>query len=133
MCLTRRFGHAHGQARIDRSVEPDMHTGSTQDRTPSEGIVEMFAYVGGYTTAERDGRAEGITVFRTGRTDAAWVPLQMLATLDNPSLLRIAPGGRTLYAAHGDGTRLSAFAVDPVTARGCGLWRPKSSRLGFRR
>jgi 6-phosphogluconolactonase len=115
MCLTRRFGHAHGQTRIDRSVEPDMHTGSTQDRTPSEGIVEMFAYVGGYTTAERDGRAEGITVFRTGRTDAAWVPLQMLATLDNPSLLRIAPGGRTLYAAHGDGTRLSAFAVDPVT------------------
>jgi 6-phosphogluconolactonase (cycloisomerase 2 family) len=75
----------------------------------------MFAYVGGYTSMSRNGRGKGITVFRTGRIGEAWSQVQTLATLDNPSLLRIAPGGRTLYAAHGDGTCLSAFAVNALT------------------
>jgi 6-phosphogluconolactonase len=89
-------------------------------------MVGMFAYVGGYTSAARDGRADGITVFRTGRVSEPWVPLQTLAPLDNPSLLRIAPNGHMLYAVHGDGTSISAFAVDTVTGHLTGRGRAAS-------
>ena len=35
----------------------------------------MFAYVGGYTTKDRDGRGDGIHVYRVG-DDAMWTHVQ---------------------------------------------------------
>jgi 6-phosphogluconolactonase len=76
-----------------------------------------FAYVGSYTSADRDGRGAGITVFRVAPTGALWTHVQTLTTIDNPSLLRFAPDNRRLYAAHGGRTNVSAFAVDGVEGR----------------
>jgi 6-phosphogluconolactonase len=75
----------------------------------------MLAYVGGYTTADRGGRAPGITVFRLGLPGERWTALQVLDAGENPSLLRFGPGNRTLYAVHGARTDVSAYAVDPAT------------------
>ena len=46
----------------------------------------MFAYIGGYTTADRDGRGNGINVFRVDPVNGAWSHLQHLGDLENPTL-----------------------------------------------
>ena len=60
----------------------------------------MFAYVGGYTTKDRDGRGDGIHVYRVG-ADAAWTHVQHVAGEENPALFTLRPDGRVLYAVHG--------------------------------
>jgi len=47
----------------------------------------MHAYVGGYTTKERNGRGEGINVYRIDETAGAWVHVQLLKDIANPSWL----------------------------------------------
>jgi 6-phosphogluconolactonase len=73
----------------------------------------MLIYVGSYTSDDRNGRGKGITVFRSAPVGNLWRHVQTLTTYDNPSLLRIAPGGRVLYAVHGGRSRVSAFTVEP--------------------
>ena len=74
----------------------------------------MFAYVGSFTNPARNGRGNGINVYRV--TDSGpWQHLQHVPALENPSFLRIGPDGRTLYTVHGSGTRMSAYAIDPGT------------------
>jgi 6-phosphogluconolactonase len=106
-------------SRCDKTFNQQQQSHDTSKVLPKQMLnvrtERMFAYVGGYTSPARDGRAEGITVFRTACVGEPWVLIQTLRTLANPSLLRIAPNGLMLYAAHGDGTRISAFAVDAVT------------------
>ena len=70
----------------------------------------MFAYVGGYTTPDRDGRGDGIHVYRVG-ADAAWTHVQHVAGEANPSLFTLRPDSRVLYAVHGALTYVSAFAI----------------------
>jgi len=70
----------------------------------------MFAYVGGYTTKDRDGRGDGIHVYRVG-ADAAWTHVQHVAGEENPSLFTLRPDGRVLYAVHGALTYVSAFGI----------------------
>ncbi|MGD0472833.1 MAG: lactonase family protein [Candidatus Velthaea sp.] len=79
--------------------------------------MRRFVYVGSYTSADRNGRGSGISVFRAEAVGLPWTHLQTLATIDNPSLLRTASKGRMLYAVHGGRTTISAFAVDPVNGR----------------
>ena len=79
--------------------------------------MRSFIYVGSYTSADRNGRGAGISVFRAEPPGLPWAHIQTLATFDNPSLLRTASNGRMLYAVHGGRTRISAFAVDPVNGR----------------
>ena len=79
-----------------------------------------LAYVGGYTTEDRNGRAPGITVYRTGQPGESWTALQVLDAGENPSLLRFGPGDATLYAVHGARTDVSAYAMDAAT----GLLKP---------
>ena len=74
----------------------------------------MFVYAGGYTTPDRDGRGDGIHVFRA---EEAWVPVQHVAAFDNPSMLKIGPGGQALYVAHGGREVVSAYAIDRATGR----------------
>jgi 6-phosphogluconolactonase (cycloisomerase 2 family) len=77
----------------------------------------MFAYVGGYTTPDRDGRGDGINVFRVDPVGFAWTHLQRLGGLENPSLFTLTRDGTRLYCVHGARTRVSAFAIDPREGR----------------
>jgi 6-phosphogluconolactonase (cycloisomerase 2 family) len=72
----------------------------------------MFAYVGGYTTPDRDGRGNGINVFRIDPVSGRWSHLQHVGGLENPSLFTLSRNGARLYSVHGGRTLVSAFAVD---------------------
>jgi 6-phosphogluconolactonase (cycloisomerase 2 family) len=85
--------------------------------------VTAFAYVGGYTSRERDGRGDGLNVYRIDAS-GAWSHAQRLSDLPNPSWLTLGPGGRVLYVAHGDGTAAAAYAIDGAS----GLLRPLGHR-----
>src|SRR5947207_9452925 len=74
--------------------------------------LPKFAYVGCYTTKQRNGRGEGITVQRIEATTGAWTQLQLVKTADNPSWLTFDRTQRFLYSAHGDGEAVTAFRVD---------------------
>ena len=79
----------------------------------------MYAYVGCYTTPDRDGRGEGINVYRMDPASGAWAHVQLLADVPNPSFLALDHGQRHLYCVHGgDGySRVSAFAIDPSSGQ----------------
>ena len=72
----------------------------------------MFAYVGGYTTPDRDGRGNGIHVFRVDPVSGGWTHLQHVGGLENPSLFTVSRAGTRLYSVHGGRALVSAFAID---------------------
>jgi 6-phosphogluconolactonase (cycloisomerase 2 family) len=76
-----------------------------------------LAYVGGYTARERNGRGEGVNVYRVEPGSGTWSHLQLLPDIANPSWLTLDRPGRVLYAAHGDGTEATAYAIDPASGR----------------
>jgi 6-phosphogluconolactonase len=71
-----------------------------------------FAYVGCYTTPERQGRGKGISVYRVNRRSGAFEHIQLVDGLENPSFLALSRDGRFLYSVHGDRSEANAFAVD---------------------
>jgi 6-phosphogluconolactonase len=73
----------------------------------------MFAYVGGYTTKDRDGRGDGIRVYRVDTSTGAWTHVQHVPSEENPSLFTLRRDNRVLYSVHGALTHVSAFAIDP--------------------
>ena len=75
----------------------------------------MFAYVGGYTTKDRDGRGDGIHVYRVDTATGAWTHVQHVAGEENPSLFTLRPDNRVLYSVHGALTHVSAFSIDPAS------------------
>ncbi|HVY16535.1 MAG TPA: beta-propeller fold lactonase family protein, partial [Rhodopila sp.] len=75
----------------------------------------MFAYVGGYTTPDRDGRGNGINVYRVHPVTGAWTHRQHLGGLENPSLFTLNQARTRLYAVHGGRKLLSAFSIDPAS------------------
>jgi len=77
--------------------------------------VTTLAYVGGYTTKDRNGRGEGINVYSIDGATGAWRHRQLLRDQANPSWLHLDRPGRVLYAAHGEGTEASAYAIDPAS------------------
>ncbi len=81
------------------------------------GDRSMFAYVGGYTTPDRDGRGDGINVFEVDPASGAWTHRQRVDGLENPSLFTLSRDGTRLYCVHGARTRVSAFAIDPHSGR----------------
>ncbi len=72
----------------------------------------MFAYVGSRTTKERNAQGEGITVY--GVENGNWRKIQTVSCGDNPSYLCLNKAQDHLYAIHGDGSTVTAFAVDPA-------------------
>lgn len=74
------------------------------------------AYVGCRTTAERNARGQGITMFQVS-PQGVWSERHTTAAGANPSFLCLHPGGRMLYAVHGDGDAVSAFAVEAADGR----------------
>ena len=75
--------------------------------------MNTFAYVGCYTTPERDGRGKGINVYRVDRRTGAFRHVQLLEGLENPSFLAVDRTGRFLYSVHGDRSDVTAYAIDP--------------------
>ena len=93
----------------------------------------MFAYVGCYTSKERNGHGEGISVYRIDPASGQWTPVQLVKELVNPSWLTLDHRGRYLYIAHGDGGEATALAVDADTGRLTLLNRqPSNGRNGVR-
>lgn len=82
-----------------------------------KAAAPTFVYVGCYTTKERNGHGEGINVYRIDPASGNWTHLQLVKNLLNPSFLALDRQGRFLYAAHGDGTHATAFAIDQQTGR----------------
>ncbi len=73
----------------------------------------MFAYVGGYTTPDRDGRGDGVHVYRVDAA-GAWTHEQHIAGEENPSLFTLRPDNRVLYSVHGALRYVSAFGINPA-------------------
>jgi 6-phosphogluconolactonase (cycloisomerase 2 family) len=77
----------------------------------------MFVYVGGYTTPDRDGRGNGVNVYRIDPASGAWTHLQLVDGLENPSLFTLSRDNTRLYAVHGGRNLLSAFSIDRSSGR----------------
>jgi 6-phosphogluconolactonase len=77
----------------------------------------MFAYVGCYTTADRDGRGDGIHVYRLNSAGSQWIEIQRVDGLENPSLFTLRRDQSVLYSVHGGRNLVSAFSIDRVTGR----------------
>ena len=74
----------------------------------------MFAYVGCYTTADRNGHGTGISTYRMDAATGAWEHQNVLEGMTNPSFLAIDPRQRFLYCVHGgSGQGVSSFAIAP--------------------
>ena len=71
----------------------------------------QFAYVGCFTTRERNARGESLCAFRVDPASALWIPIQLVSGLDNPSFLAFDRQQRFLYVVHGDLSDISAFRV----------------------
>jgi 6-phosphogluconolactonase len=74
----------------------------------------MFAYIGGYTTPDRDGRGNGINVYSV-EPGGAWTRIQTVGGLENPSLFTLNAARTRLYSVHGGRSLMSAFSVDPAS------------------
>jgi 6-phosphogluconolactonase len=85
--------------------------GAATRRTP------MFAYVGCYTSKERNGKGEGLSVYRIDAASGQWTQVQLVKETVNPSWLTLDRQQRCLYAAHGDGNEATAFAIDRATGQ----------------
>jgi 6-phosphogluconolactonase len=75
----------------------------------------LFAYVGSYTTPERHGQGNGINVYRVDRRSGAFMHVQHLGGLENPSFLALDGAGTHLYSVHGDRTEANSFTIDRRT------------------
>ena len=77
----------------------------------------MFAYVGSFTTAHRKARGKGINVYRIDDVSGAWTLIEVFETIANPGFVALDSRQRFLYASHGDGDMVSAYAIDAQTRR----------------
>ncbi|MEX2223370.1 MAG: lactonase family protein [Candidatus Rokuibacteriota bacterium] len=77
----------------------------------------MLAYIGSYTSKDRNGRGDGINVYRIDQPSGAWTHVQRLGDLVNPSWLTLDRARPVLYSAHGEGHEAIAYAIDPATGR----------------
>ena len=79
----------------------------------------IYAYVGCYTTPDREGDGKGIEVYEVDPHSGAWAHVQTLETIGNPSWQTVGPDGRHLYSVHGGDTfsQVSAYSIDLSSGR----------------
>jgi 6-phosphogluconolactonase len=77
----------------------------------------MFAYVGCFTTAKRKARGKGIGLYRIDASSGAWELVEVFETIANPGFVALDSRQRFLYASHGDGDTVSAYAIDTHTRK----------------
>jgi len=82
-------------------------------QTPQSPI---YAYVGSFTSRERDGRGDGINVYRVDSVSKDWTHIQNV-NLVNPSFLALDRTHRFLYSAHADLDYATAFSIDATSGR----------------
>ena len=75
----------------------------------------LFAYVGSFTSEERDARGDGINVYRIDPASGRWDHVQNFGDLVNPSFLAIDHEQRFLYSVHADEDYATAFAIDAAS------------------
>jgi 6-phosphogluconolactonase len=90
---------------------------SSQAASSAARPMPRFAYVGCYTSKDRNGTGEGISVHRIDPASGAFTQVQVLKEIVNPSWLTLDRQSRFLYSAHGDGTEVVAYAIDETTGR----------------
>ena len=77
----------------------------------------MQAYVGSFTTAKRKARGKGISLYHVDEATGAWTLIEVLETIANPGYVALDSRARFLYASHGDGTTVSAYARDAAKGK----------------
>ena len=107
------------------ALTPTLSTAAPAWAGSSRNAAQL-AYVGSRTTAARDARGDGITVWSVPAEGSAWQPIQTIVADDgtgrpgipaNPSFLTFSADQRHLYCIHGDLSLASSFAVDPATGK----------------
>jgi 6-phosphogluconolactonase len=84
---------------------------------PAANAPASFAYVGSFTSAQRQARGAGITVYRIDAKTGQWSLIQTVGDLLNPSFLILSRDQKFLYSVHGDGEYATAFAIDDKTGQ----------------
>src|SRR5262249_21707114 len=131
--IVASFAIRIGAAREPCKTAGAYHRRLTSNRVRTNRRTAMFAYVGCYTSKERNGNGEGIGVYRIDPASGAWTSIQVVNDLVNPSWLTLDRQQRFLYAAHGDGVEATAFAIDRESGRLTVLNRqPTNGRNGVR-
>lgn len=82
----------------------------------ASSIKPRFAYVGSYTSEERNAKGKGISVYVIDPVTGEWSLVQVLAAL-NSTFLVLDKTGRFLYSCQGDGTTVNAYSIDDATGR----------------
>ena len=77
----------------------------------------MKAYVGSFTTAKRKARGKGISLYQVDEASGAWSLIDVLETIANPGYVALDSRARFLYASHGDGATVSAYARDSASGK----------------
>ena len=77
----------------------------------------MYAFVGSFTTARRKARGKGISVYRIDKSSGAWSLVEVFEAIANPGYVALDSQQRFLYASHGDGDMVSAYAIDAQTRK----------------
>jgi 6-phosphogluconolactonase len=80
------------------------------------GALPLFAYIGCFSEVSRTANGKGISLYRID-PDGAWTLLQTLETVPNPQFIAFDRQQRFLYSVHGDGTEVSAYAIEKPSGR----------------
>jgi 6-phosphogluconolactonase len=91
-------------------------TAAAAGRSTSALAEPAFMYVGSFTGKD-GGHGEGLSVYRRNSDRDAWTLVQLIKDIADPSFLIVDRQGRCVYAAHGDGTRATAYRIEPATGR----------------
>ncbi len=108
--MTREFPRREFLRGVAGAVAAIAVGGCAPATMPAAQGKTMLAYVGGYTAKERNGRGEGVSVYRIDPASGTWTQVQLLKDIVNPSWLTLDRQQRVLYSAHGDGTEAIAYA-----------------------
>jgi len=109
------LGAAGGMAALVSGGLIPATNGASAAESPGTA-APLFAYVGCFTTTRRKAEGKGMSVHRID-PDGAWTLLQTLETVPNPQFIAFDRQQRFLYSVHGDGTEVSAYAIDKPSGR----------------
>jgi 6-phosphogluconolactonase (cycloisomerase 2 family) len=86
---------------------------------PTATLLLVLAFVGCYTTPDRNGHGRGISIFQANPTTGALTPIDLCEEVPNPSFLALAGDRHTLYAVSGGDSfsQVSALAIEPASGR----------------
>jgi 6-phosphogluconolactonase len=76
-----------------------------------------YIYTGSFTTRKRGAKGDGINVYRMDQPAGEWTLVQVLETIENPQFICFDRTQKFIYAVHGDGTEVSAYAIDGASGK----------------